>query len=488
MAKRVAVIDMGSNSIRIAIYEKTSRFAFHLLYETKSKVRISQDAYLNDKNLQKIPMQRAFEALKDFMEIISSFDVRKTLCVATSALRDAPNKQEFIQRVRKELKLNIKVIDGKKEAYFGAIACANLLPHYENSLTIDIGGGSTEFATIEQNNITNTISFELGTVRLKEIFFDQNDIEGAIKYIDTSLESFFSTIKPTTLIGIGGTFRAISTAIMELTDYPYNKLHAYESNIDIFLEFINNILLADEMQLKNLGIKEDRFDIIKPGALILQRVLKHLDITKTITSGVGVREGVYLADLLRGSKDKFPANYNTSIRYLLDTHLTQKFFANNLTRVSKNIFDLTSQYLNIDKRYKKELTIAAKLSTIGSNIHFYSMNKHSYYLIQGALEYGFNHKEMLLISTLTRYSKGKIPSKTHIMTYQELLPDVETLNSLCCILSLSSSLLKHRPRNIDFELDFIDSKLIITSKKSLYLTKESFNKAKNSFKLDVVFR
>ena len=145
MAKRTAVIDIGSNSVGLVIYEKTSRFAFNLIYESKSKVRISQDAYKNDGELQEIPMQRTFDALVDFVNIISTLDARKTLCVATSALRDAPNKQDFIKRVKNKLGLKIKVIDGQREAYLGGIACANLLPVQENSLSIDIGGGSTEF-------------------------------------------------------------------------------------------------------------------------------------------------------------------------------------------------------------------------------------------------------------------------------------------------------------------------------------------------------
>ena len=98
-------------------------------------------------------------------------------------------------------------------------------------------------------------------------------------------------------------------------------------------EFISSIIDADEEELKYLGIKSERFDIIKPGALILQRVLKKLSIKKVITSGVGVREGVFLADFLRGSKDKFPVHYNTSVRYILDSHVGEIGFSNQLTKL-----------------------------------------------------------------------------------------------------------------------------------------------------------
>ena len=476
MAKRVAVIDIGSNSVRMVIYEKTSRYAFHLLHEEKSKVRISENAYHNDGNLQKIPMQRTFLALKEFLTIADSYKVRKTLCVATSALRDAPNKKDFLKKVKDTLKLNIKVIDGKKEAYYGGIACLNLLPKLQSALSIDIGGGSTEFTLIDEKNITNTFSLNIGTVRLKELFCDENNLLGATEYIDTKLE-FLDNIHISTLIGIGGTFRAISSAIMNNEDYPLNKIHAYQYSNKTFEEFITNILKATEKELIHLGIKESRFDVIKPGVLILQRVLYKLSsIDKIITSGVGVREGLYLCDLLRNSNDKFPHNYNTSVKHIIDSHIDNKNFSNQLNTLSKKVFDLTYTYFNIDIQYRYELALAAKLYPSGNSVHFYSQNKHAYYLIQSALEYGFTHKSITLIATLIKYTNNKLPADSHLQKYQVLLPDVSTTNALSYILSLCIALLSHRPRNIDFKLHFKNGVLYVESDNNLYLSQNALKK------------
>ncbi len=473
MAKRVAIIDIGSNSVRMVIYEKVSRFAFHLLHEAKSKVRISEDAYKHNGSLQEVPMQRTFDALSDFIQISNSFKVNKLLCVATSALRDAPNKKDFLQKVKQKLKLNIKIISGEKEAYFGAIACANLLPQQHNALSIDIGGGSTELAYIDKNNVSHPLSLKLGTVRLKELYFDSNDIKGAVKYIDKQLE-MLPIEKINTLIGIGGTFRAISNSIMKRTTYPLNKLHAYEYDAATLKQFIEELLhTKNNKELKNLFIDNNRFDVIKPGTLILQRVLKKINISKIITSGVGVREGVYLADLLRNSKHKFPHNYNTSVRYLIDTHVQDKQFSNNLNLLSKKIFDLTYEYFGIDYKYRYNLAIAAKLYPAGSSVHFYSQNKHTYYLIQSALEYGFTHHDIMLIATLTKYAKNKLPSSTHLQLYKQLLPKEQVTKTLSFMLSLSIALLSHRPRNLDFELNFKGNTLHVSSTKKLYLSKEA---------------
>ncbi|MDA7818014.1 Ppx/GppA family phosphatase [Sulfurimonas sp.] len=475
MAKRVAVIDIGSNSIRMVVYEKTSRFAFHILHEIKSRVRLSENAYQNSNNLQTDPMQRTYDALEGFLSIISSYKARKTLCVATSALRDAPNKKEFLDRVRIGLGLKIKIIDGEKESYFGAVACANLLPEQENALSIDIGGGSTEFSLINKKEINNNLSLKLGTVRLKELFFDKQDRDGAIKYIDSQLDSL-DNVNISTIIGIGGSFRAISEILLSRENYPLKKLHAYESSSDKFKNLLKDILNANEDELKEIGIKKSRVDVIKPGALILQRVLKKFKVNNLITSGVGVREGVYLNDLLRNSKDKMPVNYNTSLRYILDSHVDNKEYSNNLNKLVKQIFDITYAKLDIDKKYRYELGVAAKICMSGSNIHTYSEYKHSYHLIQDALEFGFTHKQTTLIATLVKYAKRKRPSNLHVEKYSSLLPDSPTLNTLSYILSLSISLLAHKPKNIDFSLEFAKNELVISTKKSLYLAKESIKK------------
>jgi len=475
LAKRVSVIDIGSNSIRMVVYERTSRYAFHLLHEERAKVRISQNAYKYDGALQEEPMQRTFNALSDFLQISNSFKSRKLLCVATSALRDAPNKKEFLDKVKKKLKINIKIISGEKEAYFGGIACANLLPTQTKALSIDIGGGSTEFSYINDKDVTNTISLKLGTVRLKELYFDNNDIDGAIKYIDSQLENL-STQETHTLIGIGGTFRALSSAIQQKSDYPLNRLHAYQYSCDTLSEYITKILNANNQELSTLGIKSNRFDVIKPGTLILQRVLHRLDIKNIITSGVGVREGVYLSDLLRNSAHKFPHNYNTSVRYLIDSHIEDTSFSTQLNMLSKKLFDLTYEYFNIDKKYRYELAIAAKIYPTGSNVHFFSQNKHTYYLIQNALEYGFSHQSNTLIATLSKYAKSRLPASSHLIKYKDLLPSENITNRLSYLLSLSISLLSHRPKNIDFDLSFKNGVLSVDSKKVLYISRDAVNK------------
>jgi exopolyphosphatase/guanosine-5'-triphosphate,3'-diphosphate pyrophosphatase len=171
--KTTAIIDIGSNSARLVIYEASSRYGFHLICEKKSKVRIGEGAYEKDGYLQPIGIKRAYFALKEFIDTIKLYPNTKIIAVATSALRDAPNRFEFINWIKEKLDLEINIIDGKQEAKFGAIATINLLP-IKNGITIDIGGGSSDLSLIKNSKIIDTYSINIGTVRLKELFFDKN--------------------------------------------------------------------------------------------------------------------------------------------------------------------------------------------------------------------------------------------------------------------------------------------------------------------------
>jgi exopolyphosphatase/guanosine-5'-triphosphate,3'-diphosphate pyrophosphatase len=470
MAQCTAVIDIGSNSMRMAVFQKTSRFAFHIVHEVKSSVRLAQNAYKNDGYLQNDAMERASKAIEEFLLVAASFKARKILCVATSALRDAPNKADFIHKIRHKHALSIKIIDGDKEAYLGGIACANLLPKMD-AIGIDVGGGSSEFVLLSNGNILQTVSLNIGTVRLKELFMDNNDVEGATRYIDEALKSlpFGST---QTLIGIGGTFRALSHGVMKKEDYPLRKLHGFTTSHVTFKSFCDSILEATPKKLKSLSIKQDRFDTIKSGTLIFSRILNHLQPKTLVCSGAGVREGLFLSDLLRNSGNKFPSNYNSSVRYLLDTHATHSNHGIECTSLTKRIFDLTHIHLQISPSWRTELSIAAKLLPIGLGIHYYAYQKHGHYLAMSGLDYGLTHSQIALISHLLPFKK-EVTSSDLIPknSYGALLPEPKILDTLHSLLWLSHILLASRAPSGSFMLS-LDGNTLIVQAHNLYLARE----------------
>ena len=472
MAKRTAVIDIGSNSARLAIYEKTSRFGFHLLNETKSTVRISEGCYENGGFLQKIPMQRALNAIEEFKNIATSLKCNKILCVATSAIREAKNQKEFLAKVKKESKINIKVINGDREAFFGAVSALNLLPKKDSFVTIDIGGGSTELALIKNSKIIKTKSLKLGTIRVKELFFDKSLQNNIDKFFNDLFQELNEEFDCDCVVGIGGTLRAISKLIMKKSLYPLNTLHAFEYDFLEYENFISNIQLMNQKELKNIGVKSDRLDTIREGSAIFYALSKKLKAKKVITSGAGVREGVFLSDMLRNSNLKFPVNFNPSVRNLLDKFIIDRKNPAYVSNISNKLFELLSKKYDIDTKLKETLLIASKLTTIGVNVNFYSTKEHSFYFILNALNYKFTHTQKLLIAILTKYQKRKLPDEKFLNEYKDILPPYIQIKKINFILTLALMLNKNLIRErCEFEL--IDKKLIIKHNKSLYLAKES---------------
>lgn len=439
MSKVTTIIDIGSNSMRMVVLQKSSRFAFNLINETKSKVKISEGCYENSGNLQEIPMQRAYESLKSFLNISNALKSRKIICVATSALRDAPNSNIFISRIKKDLGLNIKVIDGEKEAYYGGVAALNLL-HDDTFVTVDIGGGSTEFCFVKNGKIEKSISLNIGTVRIKELYFNKEDIEGAKKNILDNLKSIFNLDVeiPKKVVGIGGSIRALSKMIMTNNEYPLDILHGYTYQVKKEITLFEKIIEArNSDELKSLGVKKDRFDTIKEGAFIFKTILDELSISEVVTSGAGVREGAYLSDLLRNSNHKFPANFNVSVRNLLDRfEIDQKqsaFMGNNAGK----IFDILKPMHNLDSKYKSLLIVSSKLHSIGSTLNFYKSNDNAFDFILNGLNYDFLHTSRVVVAHTIKFSKKSLPTKADILKYEELLPSLSVMQWMSFMISLN---------------------------------------------------
>ncbi len=473
MSKVTTIIDIGSNSMRMVVLQKSSRFSFSLINETKSRVKISEGCYENNGNLQDIPMQRAYESLKSFLNISHALKSRKIICVATSALRDAPNSKVFISRVQKELGLNIKVIDGEKEAYYGGVAALNLL-HANTFITMDIGGGSTEFSFIKDGKIEKSISLNIGTVRIKELYFNKNDIEGAKRNILDNLKKIFELgiEVPQKVVGIGGSIRAFSKIVMSNNEYPLDILHGYTYDVKNETHLFNKIINAQNNDdLKSVGVKKDRFDTIKEGTFIFKTILDELNIKEVTTSGVGVREGVYLTDLLRNSNHKFPENFNVSVRSLLDRFQIDEKQSAYLGSNAGKIFDVLKPMHNLDDKFRTLLVIASKLHSIGSTLNFYKSNDNAFDFILNGLNYDFLHTSRVVVAHTIKFSKKSLPSKNDILKYQDLLPSLEVMQWMSFMISLNIAINQDlsRPKveyvlnNNTLEIDLSNKSFLIQS-------------------------
>ena len=494
MAKRTAIIDIGSNSARLVIFEKTSRYGFHLICEQKSKVRIGEGAYEKEGYLQPIGIKRAFLTLKSFVHTIEKYEVNKTLCVATSALRDAPNAKVFVQWIQKELGLSIRIIDGLKEARYGAIAANNLLPIHDG-ITIDIGGGSSDMALIQNNQIVDTYSLNLGTVRLKELFFDKKiTLEErnaqARAYIKGELAKLPAHFRHALAIGIGGTARTLSKGIMKRSKHPLDKLHAFSYNVQEHRSYLEAIPFSSAKNLKQFELKKNRYDTIREGTLIFTMILSTIGAKNVISSSVGVREGVFLEQLLRDDNLKFPSTVNPSVLSILDrfnplVHIERK--KKSKLRIASKLYEQMQSDIRDKQQYKDELLWALRLSSIGKTLTIYRSHQHAFYIAMQELNYGFTHEQSLLIALLLRMHGKELLHKPLFQSFKPLLPEKETLVWLSFIYTLTVFL--HETSNsANIEFTYSNRTLTIFSDKPLYLAKEKIKSLEKPIPFAIIIK
>ena len=310
---------------------------------------------------------------------------------------------------------------------------------------------------------------------LKSFFDKTNEFDNAKAFIEKKLENLPKYFKSKTIIGIGGTIRAFSNMVMDKMDYPLKTLHGFEYNIEEFRYLLKQITTADILELKDYGVKKDRYDTIREGCAIFNALIDQLEVKNVITNGAGVREGVYLQDLLRSSNQRFPENFKVSEKSLSDRFITDTKESLYVSKTALQLFDALEYIHQIDPLYKKELRVAAKLYNIGRSLSFYQEHLHSFYFIANNLNYNFSHQQRVLIALLVKYHTKKLPSFEDVKAYEILLPKIEIVNWLSFIISLAKSL-NANFSNAKLEFRYENHTLTIRSSQKLYLAKECIKK------------
>lgn len=291
--KKIAVIDLGSNSVRMSIF--SPEHPQKPLKAYRSTIRLSE-GMTTDGLLQAKPQMRAVNALLEYKSILEGEGITTICAVATAAVRKAKNQKEFLDLVKTSTGIEIKVIDGQTEAALDSLAVSRTLG-CSDGIICDIGGGSTELIGICQGE-TPMISIPHGSRGICEMFLERGEapvaIEKAQAFADklTAEAKWLSDFKNTPLVGIGGTLRAL--AKYNLSDISSSAIEGCEISSDRMQEIFAEIQNADiEARTKMAGIGAERADIILGGIILLKSIINHLTPSKIIVSDVGVREGVF---------------------------------------------------------------------------------------------------------------------------------------------------------------------------------------------------
>lgn len=447
MEKRYGLIDIGSNTIRLVIYEKTDSGAHRVIDGSKRSARLSEhinsDGALSDEGIALL-----VATLDHFLMLCDHHKLHSLTALATAAIRNATNQSLILEQVEQATNLRIDLLSGIEEAELGFIGMINSIP-IKDGFLVDIGGGSTEITLFQQQQIISTYSFPFGCVNMSNKYKStQMSEEQQFKLIKTEVLQALEKLPwlhsnaGYPLVGVGGTLRSLGKIDQATHAYPLDQTHNYELSTERVHHLIN--YLADqptEKRKKVLGLSKERVDVILPGLAIVTAVFEHIQATHYIICGAGLRDGLFYTMFNPG--ESFISNpLQYSVNNLLKLHTAIPYeHANRVKQYASELLHTLHQYSPCYDKEQSYLFAAALLYRVGASIDYYNYSKHTFYLIIHSHLNGISHRELILIAAIASY-RSKNKNKNTIRPYQQLLleTDEELINKLGTLLQLAIAL------------------------------------------------
>lgn len=288
-----AVIDIGSNTIRLSVYKERDGVIYNLFNE---KDGASLRSYIEDGKLNDKGVERLLQTLKQFKLLINNFDdIDKVYPFATATIRDSSNRTEILQRVKDEIGFEIEIISGEEESKLAFIG-ANSSLEIDKGVLTDIGGGSSEVVIIEQGKVIKSTSLKTGSLSAYNDYVDflfpnkkdRKNIEAEIE--NELIDNKFFQEDHDTLCGVGGSARASLKLYNEYYDLDKSNSSMERKKLK---DMTKDIIDYDSKKLLDLilSVKADRVHTLIPGMIILHKIAKYFDADTINISQTGVREG-----------------------------------------------------------------------------------------------------------------------------------------------------------------------------------------------------
>ena len=308
----IAGIDIGTLTCRLLVARVEPPQVFQEMDADRRILRLGEGVDSN-KQLSASAMDRVIAVLKEWKTKLAAYPLDKVVIVATSAVRDATNRQQFIDRVAEAVGWQVEVLSGTEEARRTLLGIQYGLPSdIREFLAIDIGGGSTEFIRVGADQVCEDISLDLGVVRLTErVFFHDpptaEDLAGAEEEILRQLDQaqrHFSEPWPTTLVGTAGTITTLAAMEQGLTRYESAKVHNFVLSLATVRRLEGEIIVkASEQRLGIPGLEPGREHVIVAGTMILRKTMEHFGYGQCLVSDFGLREGILVDVAMKKSQD-----------------------------------------------------------------------------------------------------------------------------------------------------------------------------------------
>ncbi|HEX5731790.1 MAG TPA: Ppx/GppA phosphatase family protein [Blastocatellia bacterium] len=425
---KIAAIDIGSNSIHLAVVRAEPGQHLQIIDREKDMARLASKT-LRTHKISEETIDRAVTTLRRFKQLAEGNGVDLIIATATSAVRESDNAREFVEAVRQRVGLEVQVLPGVEEARLIALAVSEVTEFNDRrALIIDIGGGSTEFIITGGGDPELLLSAKLGAVRLTEQFITTDPVsDGEYRqlkaHIRAELARIMWEIKRRGYDFVIGTSGTILNLINTVTERKAAKDGADNSDFSPFsqtisthqMEKLNRKLVSMNMQERRLvsGLDKERADIIVAGGLLLETILVELGAEQITSCDWSLREGVILNYLRRGDAGKGETPEHDvrtgSVLSVAKRYNYDAAHSHHVAQVAAQIFDETSDLHQLGDEERRLLEYAGLLHDIGYYIAHEDYHRHGLYLIKNSEMPGFNNFEIAIIANMVRYITGKMP-------------------------------------------------------------------------------
>lgn len=458
---KLAAIDIGSNSIKVAVVDAAASDSFAVLAREKDVVRLGHET-LRKGHLAPSAIERAIDCVKRYRSIAEARGAETIIAVATASVREANNSAEFIREVERQTGIRVEILSGIEEArLIGLAASQGCALRGATNINVDIGGGSTEISVFRDGTPISLFSIKIGAVAMTERFLAsdppksrelsnlRNEIRSAFERPARELKGK----KWQQATGTSGTILALGAALRSRTTSEVERKSqaAQPAEADIVLSQLSrlNTSLAnmEAVERRSLtGISSQRSEIIVAGGQILEGVMRALSINLLRTCDWALREGVII-DLLRELEaESRPPMTDFSDQKLRGVHAVglrfgyEEAHAHHVARLAEMIFDSLAETETLTRHQRILMSAAALLHDVGYHIAHESHHRHSLYLIENSELTGFSEAERAVIANIARYHRGSPPKERHLEFAALNTADRETVCRLGAIVRIADAL------------------------------------------------
>jgi exopolyphosphatase/guanosine-5'-triphosphate,3'-diphosphate pyrophosphatase len=418
LTMRLGAIDVGSNSVHMIVADVSREGHIEVVDRVKEMVRLGRRSFTTGR-LTAESMDLAVRAMVNFKRLLRVRRVERLRAVATSAVREARNRREFIRRIKRETGLTVEVISGLDEARLIFQAARHALgleggPH----LLVDVGGGSVELVLVRDGKPLWMRSVKLGAARLAERFLvDDPPSRAELTRLEAHLERAIGPLMRKArragvvrAIGTSGTINTLVAMARSSRGEELGRLHGASASAGEISDLSRDLVEANAALRVDLpGMDAKRVDLMPAAATLVNFILKKSGAPELVACTWALREGVLLGLARKTDSRSAVDARRRSVGALATRFAGANDHGKQVARLALKLFDATAPVLGLPKSSRELLEFGALLHDIGHAIDHDRHNRHSYYLIKNAELFGFDADEIEVIAQAARGHRKQAP-------------------------------------------------------------------------------